>query len=176
MLNIRLATTTDLPAITDIYNEAIRNTTATFDTEEKTVADRLAWFTAHDNQHPVTVAEQNGVIVGWASLSQWSDRCAYDGTAEASLYVHHNHRSQGIGKALFGDIIKRGEQCGLHTVVSRIAAENGVSVHLHEEVGFFHIGVMREVGRKFGRLLDVVMMQLIYPGQPQSCDAATTTK
>jgi phosphinothricin acetyltransferase len=165
MISIHPATPADLPAITEIYNEAIRNTIATFDTEEKTVADRMAWLAAHDDQHPVTTADLNGEVVGWASLSRWSDRCAYDGTAEVSVYVHHMHRGQNIGTALLKDIVARGEQCGLHTLVSRIAVGNGPSVHLHEEAGFLHIGIMREVGRKFGRLLDVAMMQLIYPEQ-----------
>lgn len=163
MLTIRAAQLGDVPAITEIYNEAIRNTTATFDTEEKSVAERQAWLAAHDHRHPVIVAEIDGVVVGWASLTPWSDRCAYSETAELSVYVHLDWRGQGIGKQLMQTVLALGRDCGLHTVLTRIAAENGISVHLHELCGFTTIGVMREVGRKFGRLLDVVMMQLIYP-------------
>ena len=109
------------------------------------------------------VAEQDGIVTGWASLSDWSDRCAYANTTEISLYVKEEHRSKGTGRRLLETIILEGEKVGLHSVVARIVAGNDVSVHLHESFGFEHIGIMREVGWKFGRLLDVVLMQKIYP-------------
>ena len=163
MANIRAATIQDLPAITEIYNEAILTTTATFDNETKTVAQREPWFKAHDLRHPILVAEIDGAVIAWASLSQWSDRCAYADTAELSIYVRETFRNRGLGKQLMAAVMDAGERCGLHTVISRIEEENQVSIHLHEQCGFEDIGVMREVGRKFGRLLDVRMMQLIYP-------------
>lgn len=102
------------------------------------------------------------MVVGWASLSKWSDRLAYADTAEISLYVQESLRGQGIGKRLVEAIVVEGEKVGLHTVIARIAGGNQVSIRLHEAVGFNHIGVMREVGRKFGELLDVYLMQKIY--------------
>ena len=74
MLEIRRATGADLPAITEIYNDAIQKTVATFDTETKTVEDRRAWLEHHGTKYPVLVAVEDGVIKGWASLSPWSDR------------------------------------------------------------------------------------------------------
>jgi len=159
---IRPVQLADLRAITDIYNEAILTTVATFDTEPKSEAERRAWLTAHGPRHPILVAELAGAVVGWASLSQWSDRPAYADTAEISLYVREAYRGQGIGKQLIETIIAEGEKVGLHTVIARIVAGNQVSIRLHEAVGFEPIGVMREVGRKFGRLLDVYLMQKIY--------------
>jgi phosphinothricin acetyltransferase len=165
MLTIRPATFTDLPAITEIYNEAILTTTASFDTEPKTEAEQEAWFAEHGPKHPILVAELNGAVVGWASLSPWSDRCAYVDTAEISVYVREPYRGKGVGKRLIGDIVGAGHEVGLHTVIARIAEGNEASIRLHEAVGFEHIGVMREVGRKFQRLLDVYLMQKIYGTQ-----------
>lgn len=137
-------------------------TVATFDTEPKSEADRAAWFDAHDSRHPVLVAEVEGQVVGWASLSKWSDRLAYADTAEISLYVHSAQRGRGIGRRLVETIVIEGQKAGLHTLIARIAAGNEVSVRLHKGAGFEHIGVMREVGRKFGQLLDIHLMQKIY--------------
>ena len=100
MIAIRPATVNDLPAITEIYNEAVLNTTATFDTEPKSMEDRLAWFHNHTERHPILVSTHETVITGWASLSKWSERSAYDTTVEVSVYVHVDFRGQGIGKKL----------------------------------------------------------------------------
>jgi L-amino acid N-acyltransferase YncA len=162
MLIIRNATLQDLDAITEIYNEAIIKTVATFDTQPKTIEEQKDWYASHGPKYPILVAEQDGRVVGWASLSMWSDRCAYSDTAESSLYVKEEHQGKGIGKKLLLAVVQEGKKGGLHTVVARIAAGNQVSLHLAESAGFEYIGVMREVGRKFGKLLDVQIMQKIY--------------
>ena len=161
-LTIREAVVEDLQAITEIYNEAIRRTVATFDTEPKHLAEQEEWFNEHGAKNPILVAELSGKIVGWASLSKWSDRCAYADTAEISLYIEECHQGKGIGHALMRSILERGRQAGLHTLIARIAEGNEVSIHLHESLGFKHVGIMKEVGRKFDRLLDVYLMQLIF--------------
>ncbi len=161
-MNIRKATLQDLTAITDIYNEAILNTTATFDTQPKTLKEQKQWFDNHQPRHPILIAEQNGQVVGWASLSKWSDRCAYTSTAEASIYVKREHRGNGIGKQLLGTLLQDGKKIGLHTVLARIAEGNDASIHLFKSNGFHTVGVMSEVGRKFGKLLDVYLMQKMY--------------
>ena len=162
MLTIRQAALPDLGAITDIYNEAIRNTAATFDTEPKTPEEQKSWFASHGPKYPMLVAEQGNLIVGWASLSMWSDRCAYSDTAEISFYVKEGHQGKGIGRQLLEAIIRAGQNGGLHTVIARITEGNEASIHLCESAGFEHIGIMKEVGRKFGKLLDVYLMQKIY--------------
>lgn len=162
MLQIRPASEFDIAAITDIYNDAILNTTATFDTETKLMEERMIWFRNHDKNHPVIVAEIKGDVIGWASLSKWSDRCAYDSTAEVSVYVHKDFRDQGIGKRLLEVITLEGEEKGLHTLISRITEGNEKSIYLHERLGFSHIGTMKEVGKKFGKLLDVHMLQKVF--------------
>jgi len=162
MLIIRCATMSDLGALTEIYNEAILRTVATFDTKPKTVEEQKPWFESHDSKHPIFVAELDSVVIGWASLSKWSDRCAYSDTAEISVYVKEDHRGKEIGKKLMHEILDQGQKEGLHTVIARIAEFNEVSIHLHEVFGFQHVGTMRQVGRKFGKLLDVQLMQKIY--------------
>jgi phosphinothricin acetyltransferase len=147
---------------TEIYNDAIQNTTATFDTQPKTLKEQQAWFVNHQPRHPVLVAEQDGIIVGWASLSKWSDRCAYSDTAEASIYIRKEYRGRGIGGQLLEMLLAEGKSINLHTVIARIADGNKASLALFKSKGFNDIGVMKEVGRKFGKLLDVYLMQKIY--------------
>ena len=159
---IRKAVYTDVPAITGIYNEAILTTTATFDTEPKTTTAQRKWFKSHGPKNPILAAVVEDKVIGWASLSAYSDRCAYADTAELSLYVKESFRNQGIGKELMQAILDEGKKAGLHTVISRIAGGNDVSINLHHQFGFEDIGVMKEVGKKFGKLLDVYIMQKIY--------------
>ena len=161
MLKIRPATTDDLEPITAIYNEAILKTVATFDTVPKSLVDQRRWFQEHVPRYPIIVAELEGKVVGWASLSRWSDRPAYDETAEVSAYVDADHRGKKFGRALLEALVEAGRNGGFHTLVSRIVQGSEVSVHLHARLGFAHVGVLREAGRKFGKRLDVTIMQKV---------------
>lgn len=158
-VQLRRATLADLPAITDIYNEAVCATTATFDTEPKRAEDRVQWFNDHDENHPILVAEIDGTVVGWSSLSRWSERRAYDLTAESSSYVSTQYRGKGIGRKLKEAMIEEARRLGMHTLIARIVEGNDESLHLNESLGFVHIGTMKEVGLKFGRFLDVHLFQ-----------------
>ncbi len=158
---IRRATENDVPAITGIYNEAVLNTTATFDTEPKSVEDRLHWYRGHDDKHPVLVAVAGDTVTGWAALTQWSDRCAYDTTSEVSVYVHKDHRGRGLGKRLLQRLVEESEQAGMHYLLARITEGNAQSIHLHELFGFRTVGVMHEVGFKFGKFRDVTLMERV---------------
>jgi L-amino acid N-acyltransferase YncA len=162
MINIRPARLADLKAITEIYNQAILNTVATFDTTPKTLDEQKVWFEKHGPKYRILIAEEAKTILGWASLSAWSDRCAYSDTAEISLYVRNDYRGKGIGRKLSEAILKAGKAAGLHTVIARMAESNEASIRLAESLGFKPIGVMKEVGRKFGKLLDVQLMQIIF--------------
>ena len=162
MISYRPATLEDQSAILDIYNEAVLNTTATFDTEERTMEKQLLWFHSHRQRHPVVVAEVAGSILGWASMSPWSERSAYDASVEVSVYVHADHRGNGVGTRLLELITLAGKEAGNHTVISRITSGNDVSIHLHEKLGYRIVGTLKEVGFKFGRYLDVVLLQLNY--------------
>jgi phosphinothricin acetyltransferase len=165
MITIRNASQEDQQVILDIYNDAVVNTAATFDTELRSYDKQLAWFASHKKNHPVIVAEIENQVVGWASLSPWSDRCAYDTTVEVSVYVHKDFRAMGIGSRLLEWVTLEGKKLGNHTILSRISEGNESSIHIHEKYGYKHVGVMREVGFKFGKFLDVHMMQLVYESQ-----------
>jgi phosphinothricin acetyltransferase len=162
LIIIRDALSKDLIDITDIYNEAILNTVATFDTNIKTLDQQKKWFDKHGLKNPIIVAEDNEKVVGWASLSKYSDKCAYSDTAELSLYVKEEFQRKGIGKRMMKEIVKRGKKAGLHAIISRIAEGNQVSVNLHKMVGFEYVGIYKEVGFKFERRLDVYLMEKLY--------------
>ena len=165
MAVIRKAALQDLRAITEIYNEAVLHTTATFDTTTKTIEEQRVWYDKHNIKYPILIAEEEKKIVGWASLSQYSDRCAYADTAEASVYIKEGHQRKGLGRVLSEALLKAGREAKLHTVILRIAEGNAGSLKLAKSLGFKDVGVMKEVGKKFGKLLDVYIMQLIYEGQ-----------
>lgn len=162
MLAIRQVRSDDLGSITEIYNGFILQTVATFDTKPKALEEQKVWFASHGPRYPVLVAEEDSLIVGWASLCRWSDRGAYSPTAEISLYVEEGHQGKGVGRRLLEAIVQQGQKVGFHTVIARIAERNEASMHLCESMGFECVGVMREVGLKFGKLLDVNLMQKIY--------------
>jgi phosphinothricin acetyltransferase len=159
MIQIRRAREEDLPAITEIYNEAVRNTTATFDTLEKTHLDRLQWFQNRDENFPVYVVEKAGKVAGYGALNKWSDKAGYNLTAEISLYIHAEYRGLGIGSQLIDFIVAASAETNLHSIISRITEGNESSIHLHRKNGFEVCGILKEAGYKFGRYLDVTIMQ-----------------
>ena len=166
MIKLLRATIDHIEAITEIYNEAVLTTTATFDTEPVSIDEQRIWFTHHDNKFPIFVAEKFGKVIGWASLSKWSGRCAYSDTAEISVYIKDGYRGKGIGKQLVNKVLDEGRREGVHTVLARIAEGSDASIKLHEKAGFEYVGVMKEVGKKFGKVLDVHLLQLIFtPGK-----------
>lgn len=162
-MHIRPASIQDAAQIAVIYNHAVEHTTATFDTQVKTAEDRAAWLEAHGANHPVLVAEVDGEVIGWGSFSSWSDRCSYAATVEMSVYIHPSHHRQGVGRALSRALLEAAPAVGVHYILGRICTENTASIALTERMGFTRIGVMHEVGRKFGRWLDVAMYELLVP-------------
>ncbi len=157
---IRPAEPRDAAAISRIYNQAVLHTTATFDTEPEALESRERWLAAHaDPRHPVLVAETDGEVVGWASLSSWSERCAYAASVEASAYIDEAWTGRGIGMRLSETVLEAGRAAGVHAVLSRICTENEASLAMARRLGFTQVGVLHEVGRKFDRWLDVAMLE-----------------
>jgi L-amino acid N-acyltransferase YncA len=165
-LTIRLASAADLSAINAIYNHFVLHSTATYQTEPETADDRAAWFAHHGRAHPVTVAERDGLIVGWGSLSPFHRRAAYSHTVENSVYVHHEHHRRGIGKALLLDLIHRAREVGHHTIIALIDADQTASISVHAATGFEPVAHLKQVGFKFGRWLDVRYMQILLGEAP----------
>ena len=160
-LTIRLATDGDARSIAQIYNHYVRSSTATFDTAERSVEDQSARLQQHAASHPVVVAETDDEIVAWGSLSPWGTRCAYQHTVEISVYVAPQSAGDGIGPAVSAVLIERARELGHHAVVSQIVHENDPSLSMARRLGFEYVGTLREVGRKFDRWLDVVLMELV---------------
>ena len=159
--HIRDATSHDLPALMAIYKHAVENTTATMDTSTPTLESQAEWLRHHDERHPVMVAELNGEVVGWASISAWSDRGGYRDTAEASVYVTPERRGRGIGKTLMKELVKRARLIGLHVLLARVATTNQTSLNMARSIGFEDVGTMREVGYKFGKPVDVLVLEML---------------
>ena len=157
--HVRSAEPCDLEPMRSIYNDAVERTTGTFDIKPRTADEQRKWYASHDERHPIIVAELGGEMAGWASLSLWNGRCAYQGTAEISVYVAESARSRGVGAALMAAILERGTAAGLRTVIAQIGSDNEASLRLHQRAGFEIAGTLRQVGEKFGRLLDVRLMQ-----------------
>jgi L-amino acid N-acyltransferase YncA len=163
LIVVRDAREADLPGIREIYNHEVLTSTATYDTQPRTEAEQRVWFAHHGGPHPVFVAEQGLSLCGWASLSPWSDRAAYGRSAEVSEYVSAEWRRQGIGRTLLSTLIEAARLHGHHALLARISADNTASIAMHAELGFFVAGTLKEVGIKFGRMLDVCLMELLLP-------------
>ncbi|MEI2299892.1 GNAT family N-acetyltransferase [Ensifer sp. MJa1] len=167
---IRAATEGDLPAICEIYNDAVANTTAIWNETLVDVSNRAAWLKARaDAGYPVLVAvSEDGDVVGYASFGDWRAFDGYRHTVEHSVYVHKDRRGGGIGRKLMIALVAEAERIGKHVMVAAIESENAASIHLHAQLGFAETGRMREVGTKFGHWLDLTFMQLVLPtGAPR---------
>ena len=161
-MTIRYAREGDVPALREIYNYEVLHGTATFDTEEKDMADRLAWFRAHRDGYPLLVAERDGGIGGYATLSPYGVRPGYRPCAELSVYIHPDHRRNGLAEALSRELLRLAEEDErLHLVVSVITGGNAASVRLHEKLGFVPAGILHGAGYKLGKELDVYLYE--YP-------------
>lgn len=162
---VRPATRGDCPAILAIYNEAVLTTTATYDVAPQSLAERQAWFEAHESSgHAVFVAETAaGEVAGWSSLNPHHHCRGYRFTAENSVYVAAAHRGRGVGALLLAPLIEAARARGLHVILAVVDAANAASLRLHEKFGFERAGCFREAGRKFGRWLDVLYLQRTLP-------------
>ncbi|MGJ8518275.1 N-acetyltransferase family protein [Carnimonas bestiolae] len=161
--SIRAAKEADIATITEIYNDAVANTTAIWNDRQVDEANRLRWLREHEQQQfPVLVAiDEQQQVVGYATYGAWRAFDGYRYTVEHSVYVHRDARGGGIGKQLMQALIERARDQGLHVMVAGIDASNRASIALHEKLGFKQTGVLPEVGTKFGRWLDLAFLQLV---------------
>jgi L-amino acid N-acyltransferase YncA len=152
----------DAGAIRAIYNTEVASSTVTFDMVPRTLDDQVAWIDEHSGGHPAIVAvDAAGEVIGFGSLSPFRDRPAYAPTVEDSVYVHRDHRGKGLGRALLEELVRLGRDHGFHSMMARIVGGHDTSIALHRSCGFELVGVEREVGRKFNKWLDVVVLQLL---------------
>ena len=150
---IRKGEKKDIPRLLDIYNYEVINGVSTLDLNPKELADREQWFGAHQTEdHPLIVAEKDGVVMGYATLSPYRDKEAYKSTAELSIYIAPECRRQGAASALMGAILDMARERGrFHLIVSVITSGNAASEALHDKFGFTFCGTLHEVGFKHGK-------------------------
>ena len=158
-VDIRLANLADAETIRQIYNLEVTGSTATLDLVARTTEEQRAWMVAHSGVYPVVVADDGGQVVGFASLSPYRPRPGYATAVEDSIYVAAQHRGMGVGRQLLTEAVVLARTHGFHSIVARVSATQQASVALHQACGFDLIGVEREIGLKFGRWVDVALLQ-----------------
>jgi phosphinothricin acetyltransferase len=159
--SIRVAALADLTAIDAIYNHYVAHATSTWQYTPLPAEERRAWFDAHGERHPITVADDGGSVVGWACLSVYNKRDGYYFTVENTIYVHPEHQRRGIGRALLADLIVRARAIGHRNIIAGVSGDQEPSLALHRAAGFVEVGRMKEIGVKFGKWLDVVYLQKV---------------
>jgi phosphinothricin acetyltransferase len=158
-MELRLARPGDAEATRAIYNVEVTTSTVTFDLVARSAEEQLAWIDEHQGTHPAIVAVDGGRVAGFGSLSPFRERPAYATTVEDSVYVDAAFRGRGVGRLLLDELVALATRQGFHTVIARISGDNEPSIALHRRCGFTLVGVEREVGRKFGRWIDVTVLQ-----------------
>ena len=162
-MTIRPATEGDLVEILRIYNHAVEHTTAVFEYRRHTIDMRREWFRAKQAASlPVLVADEAGAVRGFATYGPFRAWPAYKYSVEHSVYVDPAVHRHGIGSALVRAVLDEARAHDLHVVMAGITSDNGVSLRLHERLGFREVAHIPEVGFKFGRWLDLKFLQIVF--------------
>ena len=161
-MRIRPARPADLPALLEIYNDAVVHTTASWDLLPWTPVEHAEWYaTKAGHGHPVLVADEGGEVVGYAAYGPFRPKAGYAATMEHSVYVRPADQGRGIGRALLEAVVAAARANGVHALIGGLSADNEASVGLHRSLGFVEVGRLPQVGRKFDHWLDLVLVQLI---------------
>ena len=159
---IRPATEADIPAITAIFNEAVVNSNAIWTEKQDSEAERLAWMKARQALgYPVLVAAEGEMVLGYGTFGDFRAFPGYRYSVEHSVYIHADHRGRGIGRVIVDELVAAAKALGKHVMIAGIDGGNPASLRLHAQAGFVEVARMPEVGRKFGRWLDLVFMQRV---------------
>ncbi len=159
-MQIRDAAEADMPGVLTIYNEIIRTSTAVYLYDPVTLESRVQWLRGRQAQgFPVLVATEDESVLGFASFGDWRPSTGYLHTVEHSVHVGEGSRGRGVGRALMLALFERAKTMDKHVMIGGIDADNAASIAFHESLGFEQVSHFREVGRKFGRWLDLAQMQ-----------------
>jgi L-amino acid N-acyltransferase len=174
-MEIRDAGLEHIEGIMAIYNDAVAHTTAIWNDQTVDRANRAAWLADRQRAgYPVLVAvDEHSDVLGYASFGDWRAFDGYRHTVEHSVYVRDDQRGKGLGRSLMQALIGRAQSIGKHVMVAGIEANNAGSIRLHEQLGFEHVGHLKEVGMKFGTWLDLAFMQLKLDDRPTPETPAT---
>jgi L-amino acid N-acyltransferase len=166
-LHVRDATVDDLPAILELFNAGIATTTTAWRDHLADAGELATWFDERGAAgDPVLVAELDGRVVGytcWACFRGGPRFPGYDRTVEQTVHVHEDHQGEGVGRALVEALVERARTAGIHVLVAGVDAENEASIRFHRALGYVEVARMPEVGRKFDRWLDLVLLQRELP-------------
>ncbi|HQZ00085.1 MAG TPA: N-acetyltransferase family protein [Propionicimonas sp.] len=160
-IRIRPSGPQDLPALLEIYNDAVVHTTASWDLLPWTPVEHAEWYANKvEHGYPLLVAEVDGEVAGYAAYGPFRPKIGYARTMEHSVYIRPAHQGKGLGRALMVAIIEAARENGVHALIGGLSADNEASLSLHLSLGFVEVGRLPEVGRKFDRWLDLVLVQL----------------
>ncbi len=151
----------DIPAIASIYNHYITNTTITFEEQEVTAAQMADRAAEISDKYPYLVAISGDTLIGYAYAHLWKEKSAYSTTLETTVYLSPAYMCAGTGTALMQELINQCKQKDIHSLIACITADNTLSCKFHEKLGFTQVSRFNEVGRKFGKFLDIIDYQLI---------------
>lgn len=156
---VREASEIDLNSILEIYNQGIEDRIATLELDQKDEAYMQEWFRNHGGRYSVLVAESDEVVVGWASLNRYSHRCAYDGVADLSVYIHREYRGEGIGAKLLQQLEQNAKEKQFHKIVLFTFPFNGLGQGLYRKSGYQEVGTFKKQGKIDGNFVDVMAME-----------------
>lgn len=160
---IRNAAAADLEDVRAIYNHAVRSTDATLDTEEKSLEQMTSWLAAHGGRNPAVVAERDGRVIGYGTLSPFAARGGYFPSTEISIYIAPEAQGMGVGGALTGFLVEFAREEGYSTIISFNTDTNIASIRMIERYGFVRTGLIQHIGVKLGKLVNLAVFQLIFP-------------
>lgn len=159
-MQIREAIEPDFEQITAIYNDVLTKSTAIYNDRPATLADRLAWWRSRQQQHhPVLVATDGLQVCGFGSFGDFRSWPGYRYTVEGTVHVAAGSRGQGVGSLLLQELIARATLAGKHSMIAGVDSENTASLRFLERFGFQQVGLLPEVGYKFDRFLNLVLLQ-----------------
>ncbi len=159
---IRYATEADQPRMQQIFNQEVEYSTASWEWSPLSNQDWNDWFDAHTRDHHVLlVAEVDSEVAGFAGYGAFRTKAGYASTVEDSIFIEERHRGRGLGRRLLAQLVGEARLRGVHAMVAAVTGENTSSIRLHRALGFAEVGRLPEVGHKFGRWLDLVLLQII---------------
>jgi L-amino acid N-acyltransferase YncA len=170
-LRTRLAALSDLESILNIYNQGIEDRIATLEEDQKDIGYMTEWFNDHNGRFAVMIIEDNQEIVGWASLNPYSNRCAYTGVADLSIYIRRDYRGKGVGTLLLKEIEYTAIKNQFNKIVLFTFPFNNFAQGLYRKNGYKEVGVFKNQGKLDGRFVDVMIMEKIFEDFPKSIES-----
>ena len=159
--SIRPVSLRDADALMAIYNREVVGSRVTLDLVPRSISQQRAWIEEHQGVYPALLAFETSTstVVGFASVSPYRIRPGYSTTVENSIYIAPDHQGRGLGKLLLAAILDEAARHGFHACIARVAADHVASIALHKSLGYFEVGVEKEIGRKFGKWIDMLLLE-----------------